>query len=92
MMRAKKERERLISQTDQEMARSWLSAGPLLRVVMECVGWETDFGVVSSLVVVELALGRPGLLLSVFRRGSAGSWVAGRSGLLMALRIRESKQ
>ena len=69
----RRERERLTSQTDQEMARSWLSAGPLLRVVMEWVGWETDFGVVSSLMVVEFALGRPGLLFSVLRRGSAGS-------------------
>ena len=43
-MSKKGERERLTSQTDQEMARSWLSAGPLLRVVMEWVGWETDFG------------------------------------------------
>ena len=34
-MGTKEKRERLISQTDQEMARSWSPAGPLLRVVIE---------------------------------------------------------
>ena len=39
-----------------------------------------------------MALGLPGLLLSVLRRGSVGLCVSGRSGLFIVLRMSESKQ
>ena len=62
----------------------------LLRVVMWWDGLIISLGRVSSLVVVEAALGLPGGLLVVFSRGSEDLWVFGDSGFLMVFLMSES--
>ena len=62
----------------------------LLRVVMWWDGAIVCLGRVSSVVVVEAALGLPGGLLVVFSRGSEESWVFGGSGFLMVFLMSES--